>query len=357
MPYPDGAEESTQSMTSGKSRVDSRPDLQADFGYRILRLLEGHALAPSPIHYWIFHDYLQAANEALVQAVSERLSAGRKLDSFVLHDLFERYVAGESLSRFNDMGDDLEALLSGIISLLRNAERTTAGFQACLTDNLQALDQAESSEGLKAIAQCLAAAVVTASSDNLALQRNLEEAEQEARHLRLELEKHRKASITDPLTGLLNRRGMETEMARVLKVSDEICNVMLVMDIDHFKSINDRYGHAVGDVVIRKVAASLRRVLPPDAVLVRFGGEEFVALLSGHSVQDAVALAEQAREMVERLRLVNRQDDTVVEGFTISVGISPASDSDTVETLFARADRALYQAKHAGRNRVVALGS
>ncbi|EHQ51293.1 diguanylate cyclase [Ectothiorhodospira sp. PHS-1] len=340
-------------MTSGKTPGDSRPDLQTDFGYRILRLLEGHGLGPSPIHYWIFHDYLQAANEELVKAVSEQLSAGRKLDSFVLHGLFERYVAGESLSRFSGMGDELEALLRGVISLLRNAERNTADFHESLTDNLQALDQADHPEGLKAIAQRLAAAVVTASSDNRALQKNLEEAELEARHLRHELEKHRKESITDPLTGLFNRRGMETEMARVLMAADELCNTMLVMDIDHFKSINDRYGHAVGDVVIRKVAASLRRVLPADAVLVRFGGEEFVALLSGYSVQEAVGLAEQAREVVERLRLVNRQDDTVVEGFTISAGVAPASESDTVETLFARADKALYQAKHTGRNRVV----
>ncbi|MCG5499698.1 GGDEF domain-containing protein [Ectothiorhodospira lacustris] len=340
-------------MTSGNTPRGSRPDLQPNFGYRILKLLEGHGLDPSPIHYWIFHEYLQAANEELVQAVSEQLSTGRKLDSFALHHLFERYVAGESLSRFSGMGDELEALLGGVISLLRDAERSTAGFHECLTDNLQALDQTENPEGLKAIAKRLAAAVVTASSDNLALQRNLEEAELEARHLRNELEKHRKASMTDPLTGLFNRRGMETEMARVLMASDELRNTMLVMDIDHFKSINDRYGHAVGDVVIRKVAVSLRRVLPPDAVLVRFGGEEFVALLSGYTVQEAVALAEQARTMVERLRLVNRQDDTVVEGFTISAGVAPATAGDTVETLFARADKALYQAKHAGRNRVV----
>ena len=142
-------------------------------------------------------------------------------------------------------------------------------------------------------------------------------------------------------------------MARVLSEDAEAGASMMVLDIDHFKRINDTYGHAVGDVVIRKVAQTVKRLIPGSAVPVRYGGEEFAVLLPQCSTEQARGIAETIRDTVEKLRLVRRHDKMAISQFTISIGVAKRGLRDDMETLFQRADKALYEAKSGGRNRVM----
>ncbi|WP_341648906.1 GGDEF domain-containing protein [Thauera humireducens] len=206
---------------------------------------------------------------------------------------------------------------------------------------------------LRAIAQNLAQAALAANESNAALKKSLEATEQETRLLRGELDKHRREAMVDPLTGLLNRRGMLIEAAKLFDSSDGP-PALLVMDIDHFKRINDTYGHAVGDIVIQKVAEAMLAIAPDQAMTARFGGEEFVMLVPNASIDRAQQLAEKVRTSIERLRLVRRHDKLEIAPFTISVGVALRQREESIEPLFDRADKALYRAKHNGRNCVVA---
>jgi len=304
----------------------------ADPGARALGFLAEHRLAPTPVNYWVAHDYLGGDNAGLGSAIDEALASVVALDDFVVRELYEQHVAGESFRRFRGMGEDIDKLLG---------------------ENITRLDKSQDPVGLRTVAQNLLQATAAANASNAALQKDLEATELEAQLLRSELDKHRREAMTDPLTGLLNRRGMEIETARMIDSAPDSDAAMLVMDIDHFKKINDTYGHAVGDVVIRKVAETIAEVAPGEAVTARFGGEEFVIVLPGASCDTARTLAEKVRTAIARLRLVRRQDKLAIAPFTVSVGVAMRAPEEPVAALFDRADKALYEAKHGGRNRVV----
>ena len=161
---------------------------------------------------------------------------------------------------------------------------------------------------------------------------------------------HRDEAILDPLTGLLNRHALAprfVELSHQARLSHQpIC--MLLCDVDSFKAVNDRYGHDRGDAVLRDIAYELRKRLRSFELVYRLGGEEFLIVLPGVSYAEG-------QEIAERLRTAVEQTNPTGIAVTISLGLSIASGESLVyETLFKSADRALYEAKHAGRNRVVA---
>ncbi|HWA36896.1 MAG TPA: diguanylate cyclase [Burkholderiales bacterium] len=158
-------------------------------------------------------------------------------------------------------------------------------------------------------------------------------------------------SSTDGLTGLLNRmyweQAMAAEFARCRRHGQP--SAVMMIDIDHFKAINDRHGHATGDEVIRCVAEMLRSATRGHDLVGRYGGEEFGVLLPGTDLEGAVVLAERVRRSVESEAL---DSHTGVRG-TVSIGVAQLDPDDAShEAWISRADRALYEAKGAGRNRV-----
>ncbi len=163
------------------------------------------------------------------------------------------------------------------------------------------------------------------------------------------MERHKQAAERDPLTGLLNRRGFEAAVTGPGRPG-MAGGAMLVCDIDHFKTINDTLGHAAGDAVIAAVGDLLRQVTESDAVIARFGGEEFVVFLPGRSAQRALTTAERIRRTLSEK---DWQHFGLARPVTVSIGLDRVTpgESDPYAAI-ARADRALYAAKAAGRNRV-----
>jgi len=177
--------------------------------------------------------------------------------------------------------------------------------------------------------------------------------EQAARQsFRLELTLEAEARL-DVLTGIANRRQLEEQAA----IEVERCRrfgrplSLLVIDVDHFKRVNDNHGHAVGDEVLRVLADLCRRQMRQTDLFARMGGEEFVALLPETEIEDATVLAERLRRVVADAPLVR---DEVALHVTISIGIARCDRSEgSWERMLAAADRALYAAKEQGRNRVL----
>ncbi|MDO1529377.1 GGDEF domain-containing protein [Fulvimonas sp. R45] len=165
-------------------------------------------------------------------------------------------------------------------------------------------------------------------------------------------ELHRLAR-TDPLTGTLNRLALDEEADRLFQQAGSRGTplAVLMIDVDHFKRINDDFGHAAGDRVLAVLAASIAATVRPPVVLGRMGGEEFLALLPDTGLAETMALAERMRAAVAKLRPVPGDG---MPGITVSAGIAVRGPDDAdVHGLIRRADRALYDAKRAGRNRVV----
>ena len=155
-------------------------------------------------------------------------------------------------------------------------------------------------------------------------------------------------AATDPLTGLATRRAF---ISALEDARDSASDVALIsVDLDHFKSINDTYGHPVGDEVLRSVAAALLSTCPDCAVTGRLGGEELAVLVTGEEARRAAGLAEAIRTAIEAARIDGLED----LDFTASVGLAGCDPAAGPEDWMDLADRALYAAKNAGRNRVEA---
>jgi diguanylate cyclase (GGDEF)-like protein len=182
------------------------------------------------------------------------------------------------------------------------------------------------------------------------LNRQLAEQVEVIERLRAELAEE---AVRDPLTGLHNRRHLDRVLVADLARRPRTGQLsLLVLDVDHFKSVNDRFGHAAGDTVLTSVAATLSAAVRTGDTAARLGGEEFVLVLPGAGRDQAVERAEQVRRQVAAVRHVLDGDDV---GVTVSIGVAvcPADGSDPAALLRA-ADQALYTAKATGRDRVVA---
>lgn len=170
-------------------------------------------------------------------------------------------------------------------------------------------------------------------------------------------EEFRKLAITDPLTGLFNRRyferAMQDELALSLRHGDDHC--VLLIDIDYFKNINDTYGHLEGDRVLQIFSTTLQQQLRAADILCRMGGEEFVVLCKRVNREDVLGIAEKFRKKIERI--VFRFGTDIVR-ITVSIGASvfPKGPDDTIEEVINEADEALYYCKRAGRNRSALYG-
>jgi diguanylate cyclase (GGDEF)-like protein len=160
-------------------------------------------------------------------------------------------------------------------------------------------------------------------------------------------------TITDGLTQVANKRHLEDflerEIARAARHERPL--TLVLFDIDHFKAVNDRYGHLAGDHVLKGIAAIVATQVRRDEILARFGGEEFAVVLPETALDHAAAFCERIRAEVEAATF---QYDGEPLRATISVGAAPLAAGDTMESLIARADAHLYKAKEEGRNRVVA---
>lgn len=156
----------------------------------------------------------------------------------------------------------------------------------------------------------------------------------------------RHLALTDELTGVPNRRAVLSRLERLLKDGRTAC-ALLIVDIDHFKQINDRFGHPEGDQALQLVARCLRDQVCDPAFFGRLGGEEFAVVLPSAQVGEARALAERIRERIMVLDGLRWLEDRPM---TVSIGLTISTPGDTPSTMLQRADAALYEAKRAGRN-------
>lgn len=181
-------------------------------------------------------------------------------------------------------------------------------------------------------------------------------ADRSARQLQIANEELAHLAATDPLTGIANRRHfidrVEAELARAARSGEPLA--LIALDLDHFKQINDRLGHEIGDLVLKRVCTVANKGLRPSDLLGRLGGEEFCIMLPGTDLAAATAIAERLRASIEAGVVDSAAGLPYV---TASIGIAcTANDGTTLEALLRTADARLYQAKHRGRNTVVAIG-
>jgi diguanylate cyclase len=191
-----------------------------------------------------------------------------------------------------------------------------------------------------------------AESRNQKLQQQIQYMEQESNQLKKKLSENRKKLMFDTLTGVRNRLSydeiLEQELSRYARYQETFSYALL--DIDHFKRINDEYGHNAGDKALQIVAQMMSRNIRKTDFLFRIGGEEFVLILPKTVLASAAPLVEKIRKAVGETNFHFKQQKVNI---SLSAGLSCMRSNDTAETIYERADKALYQAKNTGRDRMV----
>ena len=218
-------------------------------------------------------------------------------------------------------------------------------FKDCIEDRLKDIRA-----GVKKITRGENVRLQKAASLIKKLNNRLRKMEQEVTHLRNELEEKHKEYLSDSLTGIPNRKAYEE---RILHECERYCRhdtpvSMLVCDVDKFKQINDRYGHAAGDNVLKSIALVLWENIRSVDFVARYGGEEFVIIMPGATLDDAAKAAEKLRIKIQQHEFRIKKSIVPV---TMSGGIAQFKDYDSPASIFERADNALYLAKECGRNR------
>lgn len=319
----------------------SRKNANRKTAEEALRFLDQHMLDPTPLNYSFAYLYLTGVSGSLRKAVDEMTDGGFRLAQKDVDELMgsTHETAGSPPSAaFDEQQSQLRQQARSFADLTAQALRDTGAFNRDLNESVGNL-----ADGADLIT------VVQAMIERTAeVERRLDETCKETEKLRLDLEAARDDASRDGLTNLPNRRTFDTKVQAAFDKDGRV--TVAFCDIDHFKSINDRFGHAVGDRVLKAVANTLSETLGPHMVA-RYGGEEFVVLFTGLDIQAAFDLIEAAREAVGDKHFRVRESDDPLGRVTFSAGVATTT-TDPKQAL-AKADQALYEAKGNGRNQTI----
>ncbi len=327
----------------------------AEYLRRALPLMSNQNAALHPVSYAVWYEYVSGMNTALNAATDALLARRAPLGEDEVTALFERHIADIN----SEAASSIAAGFQRILGEISQSTGVAAHEADVFGDMLQQLSQDCERRPAAIDLKTLLTGTQVMQTSVAALKTQLDSSQREIDQLREEVTRARDASLIDSLTGLANRRGFDQRLADCLAGSGaDNVPCLLMCDIDHFKNINDTYGHLFGDKVIRAVAAVIRENVKGRDVAARYGGEEFVVLLPDTSLQGAEALAEQIRHAIEKGRIRRGNSDETVARVTLSLGVARYQPGEAPTAFIERADRALYASKQNGRNRVslAALG-
>ena len=311
--------------------------------------LSSHLIAPTPVNYSVIYLYISNENEMLSAAIDKKLQQGELITADFMADLFKRYVSftqqieNTVLAPFEET---LTKTLEQITKQVSNEDKAAT--------NLQKLDkilaQSKNNASMDNIVSYLFNTINSTKIQHEALSKKLTTTQQEINQLKDKLASSRQEALVDSLTGLLNRRGCD-EKLQLLDHADT--HTSLAIDIDHFKKVNDTFGHFIGDKVIQRIAKTIQSHIGEEDIAVRFGGEEFVVVMANTSMTEAKIIAEKIRISISIMKLKQRDTNTYLPPISVSIGIAQNDNISEWTTLFEQADNALYQAKNSGRNRCI----
>lgn len=322
---------------------------------RANELMRDYGSSASPQAYAVWYTYVSGRQPQMNEAIKRLTTKSGTLSDDDIADLYEahidrRQIEGE-LDRHN------AGLISEVQSIMEMID-LSLGSTAQYGASLQAISRDlhdTTPNRLKDIVATLIVNTRDVSASNRTLEAHMRESRREIEALRETLAAARLESLTDPLTGLSNRKHFEEMLRNEIDegAKSPRPSSLILIDIDYFKRFNDQFGHLTGDQVLRLVAIVMRETVASGATLSRFGGEEFGILLPGIGREAARIIAETVRTTIMGRELVKRATGESLGKVTISLGVAQRRSDDTIVSFIERADSCLYAGKRMGRNRTV----
>ncbi len=335
-----------------------RQDIERSFeiAQRALELMKAYGSGAYPRSYEVWYTYVSGSKPLMNDAIKQITAKQGNLTDADIETLYEAHLGN---NQFTDQaertGQSVLLEIGQVMEMLDLALGSTTKYGQSLEAFSKDLAGPVDRNRVREVLESLVGATRDVTETNETLEARLKETRNEIETLRETLEAVRIESLTDPLTGISNRKHFEEMLVKAIELAGAQKQplALIIIDIDHFKRFNDTYGHLTGDQVLKLVGVTMRECVKETGTLARFGGEEFGVLLPDVRLQAARAAAEQIRENVMRRELVKRSTGESLGKVTISLGIAAFRKGDTAVSLLERADQCMFVAKRAGRNRTV----
>jgi diguanylate cyclase len=311
-----------------------------------------HGVESTPENFEVWFKFALGRTPELTRTIEILISNKRSFDAATNRSLFSTFAAPLPDRADQEVTDRLGRILAEARRFVqRSLEANREHMNALGSVAAQIGDGEDAAQIIKALLDELAKATTRAAAMESHFSASLRELEK----VRNTLAAAEQRSNTDPLTGLANRHalGEFCRRAQMLAMESGQPLSLLMIDIDHFKQFNDRFGHQFGDQVIRLVASVLKEGLRGDDLAARYGGEELVGVLPGANLARCEEAAERIRQTIAKRQVTRRATGEALARVTVSVGVAQFVPGETLAELIERCDRALYAAKRGGRNRTV----
>ena len=334
---------------------DSVEDSQKYFRLAIEQIGK-HGLPIDPLNYCIWYEYFAGGNKVLNALIDANIEDQKVFCNGFSKQLYEKCIVDKK-EQLNDMvREELQKVFDEIIGSIQ----TTTMKYTDSNNQLQTINDSLSHRATKTevetVVSKLKDEIKNLESTNSIFKDQLDQSTNEINELKSKLELYREESVKDPLTRINNRRGFDQNLEDAMNLSNEgatsLCLIMA--DIDHFKKINDKHGHLVGDNVLRMVASTFKKSVKGRDIVSRIGGEEFAIILPDTPFEGALKLAEDMRKSFESYELKKRNTGESLGNVTLSFGVAKYNLDESAEDFISRTDSALYQSKKEGRNMVAA---
>ncbi|MEM1229671.1 MAG: GGDEF domain-containing protein [Pseudomonadota bacterium] len=339
-------------MSAGAEEFDVDLEQAIETCRKVLPLMSRQRVPTIPQNYAVWYEYVARSNDELVQEIEQLLQEGQDFSPERCEDIYQRHFIDAIRAEVDDIQGEMRKRVEGVLRELGGLGKDMDRYSGVLDDCGAKLTEGLSSDNLSKLVLMLAKETAATRARSGQVEDSLKSMSSELHRLRAQVDRLSRDSKTDPLTRIANRRvfdqSIRTMIDEAQSADTPLCLIMA--DIDHFKQFNDSYGHQVGDDVLRFVALELRACVKGRDLLARYGGEEFAVLLPATPYEGAMRLAEQIRGMIEAQPVISLAGDSYP--LTISLGVAQYRSGEPAEALIERGDRALYQSKGGGRNRV-----
>ena len=333
------------------------PERSTDLAALAMESMVEHEMAPSPRNFRLWYNYHADRPVGLRRALDVVIANHQVFTEKTIADIYDQFfgVDDQQVS-LTEIADRLESTMSKVQAFVGTAEGDTKGYgQALENFTGQMTVSVKDSTSLTSLITNLITDTKEMQVQTRTLQERLHKSTREIEELRKSVDELKHEAETDALTGVANRKSFDEQLMRLADQAEDSGAplALLLVDIDHFKTFNDTWGHQVGDQVLKLMARTLVENVKGQDFPARYGGEEFAILLPGTSLADAVIVANTIRTALQGKKLVKKSTGEDMGRITISIGAAVYAPGEALPGFVHRADEALYGAKRAGRNRVV----
>lgn len=318
-------------------------------------VLKRHKIAPVPQFYELLYTYATGVDPVLNQRLDALFRDVGDSSENLTEALYSQFIEPDIGSRMHDVSDRMHERIGSVHESIDLAMTTAQAYSGSLKSARGDLESDITVAAFRKLADKLALDTRQMQESNRSLEDQLQASREDIALMQQDMDHLRRESQLDPLTKIANRRSFDQGLDEaIIKATASKTPLSLMMiDIDHFKKFNDAYGHQTGDQVLRLVAMTLTSNTKGKDLAARYGGEEFVAIMPSTDLAGAVIAADNIRRAIQSKELVKRSTDEKLGRITASFGVATYQIGETAAVFIERADRCLYSAKHAGRNRVV----